>query len=137
MKISEQQIRRIIKEELLAESYYEINFNDPLPIESVITMWKRARTKAYDFDPSDGSHGRYNTLDLDKYRKFNIKQLENPPGSEKYEELKNSVEKNGFTDPITLEVKKSGTAEIVDGNHRHQIALELGLADIPVIFSFK
>lgn len=136
MKISEQQIRQIIKEELLAEGYYEINFNDPLPIESVITMWKEGN-KAYDFDPSDGSHGRYNTLDLDKYRKFNIKQLENPPGSEKYEELKSDVEKNGFTDPITLEIKKSGTAEMVDGNHRHQIALELGLADIPVIFSFK
>lgn len=53
---------------------------------------------------------------------------------EQINKLKSSIEKNGFTEPIELVRKNDGTIEIENGNHRLQIAKELGIKEIPVTF---
>jgi ParB-like chromosome segregation protein Spo0J len=50
-------------------------------------------------------------------------------GSAEYESLKHSISKEGVLIPVEINDKN----EILDGNHRAQIAIELGLECIPVI----
>lgn len=57
-----------------------------------------------------------------------------PPAQNEYDLLKEDIEKNGITEPITI----NGKYEIVDGYTRYRIACELGLDEVPVkIVDFK
>lgn len=51
---------------------------------------------------------------------------------EQINELRNSIKKNGITAPIELTRENDGTIKIENGNHRLQIAKELGIKEVPV-----
>ena len=54
---------------------------------------------------------------------------------EQYEELKASIEKNGFNIPILVRDIGDGKYELIDGEHRIQIMKELGHDKIPAVIS--
>ena len=56
--------------------------------------------------------------------------------SERYQELKDNMEAEGIEEPLIVYLGKNGVAKIGEGNHRHEIALELGLPKVPVRFIF-
>lgn len=49
-----------------------------------------------------------------------------------YELLKQSMREDGFTAPIVVQ---EGTNEIVDGEHRWRAARDIGITEIPVVFT--
>ena len=49
------------------------------------------------------------------------------------EQIKNSIQEFGFNDPIAVWTNEQGKSEIVEGHGRLQAALELGMAEVPVI----
>ena len=53
---------------------------------------------------------------------------------EELNNLKTDIKENGITTPIELVRKNNGKIEIEDGNHRLQIANELGLEEVPITF---
>ena len=54
---------------------------------------------------------------------------------EQHQELKASIEKNGFTVPILVRKRKDGKYELIDGEHRIQVVKELGWEKIPAVIS--
>jgi len=69
----------------------------------------------------------------DTYRKH----LTRAEKEQAYDELKESIRNEGFKDeyPISICFRKMGNNDqIIDGHHRFNIAIELGIATIPVRF---
>jgi len=54
---------------------------------------------------------------------------------EQLEELKASIEKNGFTVPILVRALDDGKYELIDGEHRIQVVSQLGWDKIPAVVS--
>jgi ParB/RepB/Spo0J family partition protein len=54
---------------------------------------------------------------------------------EQFQELKASIEKNGFTIPILVRQLDNGKYELIDGEHRIQVVKELGWEKIPAVIS--
>lgn len=54
---------------------------------------------------------------------------------EQWEELKASIEKNGFTIPILVRQLDNGKYELIDGEHRIQIVKEMGWKKIPAVIT--
>ncbi|MBW2674709.1 MAG: ParB N-terminal domain-containing protein [Deltaproteobacteria bacterium] len=54
---------------------------------------------------------------------------------EQNEELRASIEKNGFTVPILVRALDDGKYELIDGEHRIQVVSELGWDKIPAVVS--
>lgn len=52
---------------------------------------------------------------------------------EQYQELKASIQTHGFTVPILVRDKGDGAYELIDGEHRIQIAKELGYEKVPAV----
>jgi len=52
---------------------------------------------------------------------------------EQYQELKASIQTHGFTVPILVRARGDGTYELIDGEHRIQIAKELGYEKVPAV----
>lgn len=50
-----------------------------------------------------------------------------------YKALKASIEANGIVDPIVLTLNSMDKPEVFEGNHRLQVARELGIKEIPVV----
>ena len=120
----------------LSEGYYKINPNDPTPIEEIIDLWMRGN-KAYDYKVELDYHGMYSTKDLNDYREFPDDKLRNLQNSKEYQNLKEKIAKYGVLDPLIVIVSKSdGKAKIGEGNHRHAIAKELNIQQLPVRFVF-
>ena len=67
------------------------------------------------------------------------KHLSDDERGRHWDELKAGIAANGFdpAKPITIQLlRKNGKDKIKDGHHRFAIALELGIAEIPVRFLF-
>lgn len=54
---------------------------------------------------------------------------------EQFEELRASIEKNGFTIPILVRQLEDGKYELIDGEHRIQIVKEMGWERIPAVIT--
>jgi len=54
---------------------------------------------------------------------------------EQYQELKASIEKNGFTVPILVKPANNGKFELIDGEHRIAIVKDLGWDSIPAVIT--
>jgi len=54
---------------------------------------------------------------------------------EQWQELKASIEKNGFNIPILVKDNGDGTYELIDGEHRIQIVKEMGWEKIPAVIT--
>jgi hypothetical protein len=46
------------------------------------------------------------------------------------------MEAEGIKEPLIVYLGKNGVAKIGEGNHRHEIALELEMPEVPVRFIF-
>ena len=56
---------------------------------------------------------------------------------ERYDQLKESIKKNGFNEEYPLIImlrREGGQDKLFEGHHRLNIAIELGLATVPVRF---
>ena len=79
----------------------------------------------------------YDTEELTKFREYdkeNLRAVQRDDGS--FEELKADIKENGIKEELIIFFGRNGNVYIGEGNHRHQIALELGIDKIPVRFVF-
>lgn len=80
----------------------------------------------------------YNNMRLGEVKNIPTKDLmllHNEGGyrnNEQITNLRNSIKQGGITEPIEIYMKHDGTYGIENGNHRLQIANELGIDNIPV-----
>ena len=118
-------------------TYYYINVKNPPPIDDILETWVVNNAQIYDSCVNQDTPVMYPTTDLTKYREYTPSELRDGPGTERYEMLKNSIAKSGIKEPIILALGRNGVVKIGEGNHRHQIALDLGLKMIPVRFIFQ
>jgi len=66
-----------------------------------------------------------------------VGDAEMPTSRETIDKLKEDIKENGFKEPIVVVYDKfsgEGEASIIEGNHRMQAAIELGLKEVPVKF---
>ena len=69
--------------------------------------------------------------------KEETKDLTRRQKEERYDTLKESIEKDGFNEefPILIMLRRENNGDkILEGHHRLNIAIELGLATVPVRF---
>lgn len=116
--------------------YYEIDRDDPPSIEQILNCWVKNVAVIYDRNVNEFKPALYQTGDLTPYREYPRKYLRNPPETQYYQDLKKYIEENGFPEPIIVYLGRNGVAKIGEGNHRHEIALELGIEKTPVRFIF-
>ena len=100
--------------------YYDVDRFDPPPIEDILNCWVKNHGYVYDSSVNSREPAFYDTEDLTPYREYTKDGLRNPPGTERYEELKADI----------------GVVKIGEGNHRHEIAMSLGIPKVPVRFVF-
>ena len=80
--------------------------------------------------------GYLSVEELEPFREYNRSQLRNSPRTKYYQKLKEKINQNGIKEPITLILGANGHAYIGEGNHRHEIAKELGITHLPVELIF-
>ena len=100
--------------------------------EEVLDCWAKNDAKLYDHSMPV----MISTRNLSKYREYPAHKLRNKTDSQKYKALKNEILKDGIREPLYVIVGKDGSAKIGEGNHRHNIALELRIPKVPVMFAF-
>jgi hypothetical protein len=118
------------------KTYYRIDRNDPPSIEQILNCWVKNRAAIYDSNVNHLRPALYQTSDLTPYREYPRGYLRNQPETQRYQDLKKDIEENGYQDPIIVMFGENGVVKIGEGNHRHEIALELGIEKIPVRFIF-
>jgi len=117
-------------------AYYRIDRNDPPSIEQILNCWVKNGGAIYDSNVNHLRPALYQPSDLTPYREYPRGYLRNQPETQRYQDLKKDIEENGFQDPIIVTFGKNGVVKISEGNHRHEIGLELGIEKIPVRFIF-
>jgi len=137
-------VRQVLQEALLSpadprgfKSYYDIDPQNPPPVQDIIDTWSKNHAQIYDSCINSRNPAWYDTKDLTQFREYQAYELRNPTYTDRYQELADSIRQNGIRDPIIIEIGANGRAKIGEGNHRHQIALQLGLKKVPVRFLFK
>ena len=113
--------------------YYDVDRNDPPSIGDILDCWVENYGAA---NVNSRRPAFYNTEDLIPYREYTGDKLRNLPGSERYEELKADIAENGMKEPLIIFFGENGGVKIGEGNHRHEIAMELGIPKVPVRFIF-
>ena len=156
-------LKKLIREYLLTEAYYDLNLLNPTPsISYVIEEWMKGN-KAY--DPDSTYHAMYHSDEIWPYREYtwsedtasgkevfgkDMKPYQDKwhfvpmdddgliVGKSKWDFMLNELKTKGWNsrDPLYLEIGKNGVAKVGEGNHRLAIAKELGLR-VPVFFAFK
>ena len=89
---------------------------------------RRTRDNAYD--------GKRETFIRDAITN-EVKEWTREQKEERYDTLKESIEKEGFNEefPIVIMLRREGGEDkLFEGHHRLNIAIELGLATVPVRF---
>lgn len=112
--------------------YYRVDTNKPPSVEEVHACWMENRGRMLE----DSMPVMYDPRELAGYREYKRSELRNPPGTQEYQALRDSIEKEGIREPLHLMLGKKGGAKIGEGNHRHEIAMELGLPRVPVMLHF-
>ena len=118
------------------KTYYRIDRNNPPRLEDILNCWVNNSGYIYDSNVNDAKPAFYNTEELAPYREWDKDMLRNPVYSEQYKKLKKDIEENGIKQPIIITFGRNNKMKVSEGNHRHQIALELGLKNVPVRFVF-
>ena len=112
--------------------YYEVEPNDVPTVQEVLDCWVQNNTKMYE----RSMPVMYDPADLSQYREFERGRLRNSVEGKVYQELKQSIADEGIKETLHIELGKNGVAKIGEGNHRHEIAMEVGLKSVPVTFHF-
>ena len=116
------------------KTYYTIDRNNHPYIEQILNCWSESRGTIGDSNINNHKPAYYPTEEITPYREYAKERLRR--NTKEYEELKADIEKNGIREPLFIELGLNGKAKVGEGNHRHQIALELGLERVPVAFVF-
>ena len=117
--------------------YYSIKDRlNPPSIDDILNCWVENSGYVYDSNVNWQKPALYDPADLVPYREYGPDRLRNSIGSERYEELKADIKENGIKDPLIIFFGRNGVAKIGEGNHRHEIAMALGLPKVPVRFVF-
>ena len=119
------------------KAYYRIDNKNPPSIEQILDCWVESRGYVYDSNVNTRKPAYYSTEELVPFREYKKEKLRRIHDSEEYQELKSNIQENGIREPIMIEFGKNGIAKIGEGNHRHQIAMELGIEVVPVRFIFQ
>ena len=123
--------------------YYRIDRNNPPTIEQISRCWVNNEGHISDGNINAYKPAYYSTEELTPFREYAKERLRRAtsarldPDDNRYEELKADIKQNGIEDSIIIFIGLNGKAKIGEGNHRHQIALELGLEKVPVRFIFQ
>ena len=118
------------------KAYYTINKNNPPSIEQLLKCWVENRGTIMENNVDSSDPVYYPTEELAPYREY-VKDRLRRIKTGKYEELKADIKENGIREPLLIQFGSNGVAKIGEGNHRHQIAQELGLEQVPVYFLFQ
>jgi len=118
-------------------TYYNIDRDNPPSIEQILNCWVKNDAAIYSYSVNADKPVNYKTSELAPHREFPRQYLRNPPETDYYKELSNYIKENGFPEPIILTLGQNGVVKISEGNHRHEIALDLGIEIMPVRFEFK
>ena len=116
------------------KQYYSIDNNNPPKLEAISKCWKDENSVVYEDNVSRETPAFYPVDEITPYREYKKGELRRD--KEEFEDLKNQIQKEGIKNPITIIFGKDGKMKVGEGNHRHQIALELGMKKIPVRFDF-
>ena len=119
--------------------YYKIDRNNPPTIEQISNCWVKNEGYIYDSNVNIMKPAYYPTEELTPFREWGKDKLRRlrPDSKLSYDELKADIEQNGIKEPLIVFVGLDGRVKIGEGNHRHQIAIELGLEKTPVRFIFN
>ena len=118
------------------KAYYTINKNNPPSIEQLLKCWVENRGTIMESNVDSSDPVYYPTEELAPYREY-VKDRLRRIKTGKYEELRADIKENGIREPLLIQFGSNGVAKIGEGNHRHQIAQELGLEQVPVYFLFQ
>ena len=118
------------------KAYYTINKNNPPSIEQLLKCWVENRGTIMENNVDSSDPVYYPTEELAPYREY-VKDRLRRIKTGKYEELRADIKENGIREPLLIQFGSNGVAKIGEGNHRHQIAQELGLEQVPVYFLFQ
>ena len=125
------------EEDRYGSVYYSMDRDNPPTIEKIAKCYALNDAKVYESSVSRITPALYNVEELTKFREYdkqNLRAITRDDGS--YDELKADIEKNGIGEELIIFFGRNGKVKIGEGNHRHQIALELGIEKIPVRFEF-
>lgn len=114
----------------LWDNYYDW---DGQSLEQIISLWQVHGKKLFD---EYRQQPIYPIKDLLKYREYIWNSEHFRDDDKYYNELKESIAKEGIRSPIIFEIGKMG-ARVGEGNHRIAIAQELGIEEVPVRFVFR
>ena len=117
--------------------YYDIDRDNPPTIQQIAKCYALNNAKITERSVSMLRPVLYNVKELTPFREYdkqNLRAITRDDGS--YDELKADIEKNGIGEELIIFFGLNGKVKIGEGNHRHQIALELGIEKIPVRFEF-
>ena len=136
MKHLRQYIKQIL-EETCPESngwtqYYEVSPQENITIQEILDCWVNNNGKIYDHSMPI----MISTQDLADYREYQTSELRNSTQSQKYIALKDDIQQRGIQEHLVVIVGKDGLAKIGEGNHRHDIAVELQIPQLPVWIEF-
>lgn len=125
------------EEDKYGSVYYDVDRDNPPTIEEIAKCYILNDAKVSERSVSGLNPALYDTEELIKFREYdkeNLRALNPDDGS--YDELKADIKENGIKEEIIIFFGRNGKVNIGEGNHRHQIALELGMDKIPVRFIF-
>jgi hypothetical protein len=114
--------------------YYDVDRDNPPTIEEIAKCYTLNNAKVTERSVSGLNPALYNTEELTKFREYDKEDLRRDDAS--FEELKADIKENGIKEELIIFFGRNGKVHIGEGNHRHQIALELGIDKIPVRFIF-
>ena len=80
--------------------------------------------------------GYLSVRELEPFREYSRFELRNSPRTKHYRQLKENIAQRGVQEPIGLILGSNGHAYIGEGNHRHEIAKDLGITHLPVELHF-
>lgn len=130
MKICLGSLRKIIKEDLKSNGYYDLELG--MKISDVLDRWVNGQ-KVYD----RSMPVTLSWQEVWPYREYTWSRISSRRTPEEWDSLKLSMEKDGWSasNPAHVQVGKNRRAKLGEGNHRLAIARELDLK-VPVFFHF-
>jgi len=125
------------EEDKYGSVYYDADRDNPPTIEEIAKCYVLNDAKVSDRSVSGLNPALYDTEELIKFREYDKENLRHlNPDDGFYDELKADIKENGFKEELIIFFGRNGKVKIGEGNHRHQIALDLGIEKIPVRFVF-
>jgi hypothetical protein len=98
------------------------------PIPAMADAWKLG----YKLDNNPVFN--YSPSDLAEIREYAAHELRSP---ENLGKLSESIQSSGIREPLIVGLGRDGRSTLIEGNHRHQVAMDAGLESVPVRFNHQ